>query len=186
MDIPTPLLLLLVSVTHDFYLPLEYYPAGGSWDVRRGSPRIDLVVLEGVCDRESRMPGEPESGMKGDVYSYMYICCMHRKTPALPLELCYIRSVDHKKLACRWWREPIPFLGDSLVRCRIRSGVRPQRRRVVRLRPELRSSRLWRRFPKMTNGRRPSYRFAPSLLVRSSQEACNKFRTTDPLDLYNN
>jgi hypothetical protein len=29
MDIPTPLLLLLVSVTHDFYLPLEYCPARG-------------------------------------------------------------------------------------------------------------------------------------------------------------
>jgi hypothetical protein len=45
------------------------------------------------------MPEEPESGMKGDVYSYIYIYCMHRETPALLLELLYIRRVDHNK-AC--------------------------------------------------------------------------------------
>jgi hypothetical protein len=53
MDIPTPLLLLLVSVTRVFYLPLDYFPCQGA-------------------------VGKP---------------------PALPLELLYIRSVDHNK-AC--------------------------------------------------------------------------------------
>jgi hypothetical protein len=57
------------------------------------------VALEGVCDRESGMPEEPESESTGDVYSYLYIYCMHRETPALLLELLYIRSVDHNK-AC--------------------------------------------------------------------------------------
>jgi hypothetical protein len=60
------------------------------------------VVLEGVCDRESGMPEEPESGMKGDEYSYIYYFACIGKTPAVPLELCYIRSIDHKKLAYRW------------------------------------------------------------------------------------
>jgi hypothetical protein len=43
----------------------------------------------------------PESGMEEDVYTYIYIYiyCMHRKTSALPLELCYIHSIDHDK-AC--------------------------------------------------------------------------------------
>jgi hypothetical protein len=48
------------------------------------------------------MPGEPEMGMKGDVYSYVYYIACIGKPPALPLELCYIRSVDHKKLAYGW------------------------------------------------------------------------------------
>jgi hypothetical protein len=45
---------------------------------------------------------EPESGMKGDEYSYIYYFACIGKTPAVPLELCYIRSIDHKKLAYRW------------------------------------------------------------------------------------
>jgi hypothetical protein len=53
-----------------------------------------------VCvDRESGMPEGPESGKKGDVFTYIYIYCMHREIPALPLELCYTRSIDHDK-AC--------------------------------------------------------------------------------------
>jgi hypothetical protein len=58
------------------------------------------VALEGVCDRESGMPEEPESEMKGDVYSYIYIyiACIGQ-TPALLLELLYIRRVGHNK-AC--------------------------------------------------------------------------------------
>jgi hypothetical protein len=54
--------------------------------------------MEGVCDRESGMPEEPESGMKEVVYSYIYIACIG-KPPALPLELLFIRNVDHNK-AC--------------------------------------------------------------------------------------
>jgi hypothetical protein len=61
IDIPTPLLLLLVSVTLEFYLPLDYFPA-------RGQLRCEgRESSQGVCDRESGMPEEPESGMKGDV-----------------------------------------------------------------------------------------------------------------------
>jgi hypothetical protein len=41
MDNPTPLLLLLVSVTHKFYLPLEYCPARGQlrYEERESSHR---------------------------------------------------------------------------------------------------------------------------------------------------
>jgi hypothetical protein len=39
------------------------------------------------------MPEGPESRMEEDVYTYIYIYCMHRKTSALPLELCYISIV---------------------------------------------------------------------------------------------
>jgi hypothetical protein len=67
MDIRTPLLLLLVSVTHDFYLPLEYLPARGQLRCKERESSHRLGVLEGVRDRESGMPEEPESGMKGDV-----------------------------------------------------------------------------------------------------------------------
>jgi hypothetical protein len=69
MDIPTPLLLLLVSVTHDFYLPLEYYPAEGQLRCEERESSHRLGGLEGACDRESGMPEEPELGMKGDEYS---------------------------------------------------------------------------------------------------------------------
>jgi hypothetical protein len=53
-----------------------------------------------VCvNRESGMPEGPESGMKGDVYTYIHIYRMHRETPALPLELVITRSLVHNK-AC--------------------------------------------------------------------------------------
>jgi hypothetical protein len=59
-----------------------------------------LVVWKVCVDRESEIPEGPESRME-DVYTYIYIYCMHRKTSALPLELCYIHSIDHNKAYIR-------------------------------------------------------------------------------------
>jgi hypothetical protein len=49
MDIPTPLLLLLVSVTYEFYLPLERLPARGQLRCEEREFSHRLGGLEGVC-----------------------------------------------------------------------------------------------------------------------------------------
>jgi hypothetical protein len=48
MDIPTPLLLLLVSVTHDFYIPLELLPARGQLRCEEREFSHQLGGSEGV------------------------------------------------------------------------------------------------------------------------------------------
>jgi hypothetical protein len=73
MDNPTLLLLLLASVTHDFYLPLEMTSCQGQLkcEERESSHRLGGFG-RCVLDRESGMPEGSESEV-GRSYIYIYI-----------------------------------------------------------------------------------------------------------------
>jgi hypothetical protein len=72
MNNPTLLLLLLVSDTHDFYLPLEITSCLGQLrcEERESSDRLgDFGRC--VLDWESRMPEWPEFGIWKKLYIYL-------------------------------------------------------------------------------------------------------------------
>jgi hypothetical protein len=69
MDNPTLLFLLLVSDTHDFYLPLEMISCLGQLrcEERESSHRLGGFG-KCVLDRESRMPEGPEFELEEVIY----------------------------------------------------------------------------------------------------------------------
>jgi hypothetical protein len=105
MDNPTLLLLLLVSDTHDFYLPLEMISYQGQLRCEEKESSHQLDGFERcVLDRESGMPEEPEFKVGRSyiyiyIYIYIYMCVcvlrMHRKPQLNPLNFCYTHSVVH-------------------------------------------------------------------------------------------
>jgi hypothetical protein len=72
MDIPTLLLLLLVSVTLDFHLPLEWRPAMGQLRCEERESSHRLGSLEGVHGSGVRNAGRArvEDGRR---YVYLYM-----------------------------------------------------------------------------------------------------------------
>jgi hypothetical protein len=74
MDNPTLLLLLLVSVTHYFYLPLEMTSCLGQFRCEEMESSHRLGGFERcVLDWESGMPERPELGVWDKLYIYIYI-----------------------------------------------------------------------------------------------------------------
>jgi hypothetical protein len=98
----------------------------GRWD---GMDRSFPIDLRGALEvRLRRSPGMPGRAM---VLSYswddedllFYLLLLHRKPELAPWLLFSPLALGHLKLAYGWWREPIPFLGDSLWVCKIGLGV---------------------------------------------------------------
>jgi hypothetical protein len=87
MDNPTLLLLLLVSDTQDFDLPLEMTSYLGQLrcEERESSHRFGGFG-RCVLDRESGMPERPEFGVWMTLYKLL---CMNRKPQLNPLKFCY-------------------------------------------------------------------------------------------------
>jgi hypothetical protein len=98
---------------------------------------------------------------------------LHRKPEIAPWLLCSPLTLGHSKLAYGWWREPVPFLGDSLWVCRIRLGVSSES--TDSMKEGLRcfaQGCLWRRSRMKTWD--PSYRCAGFSSCRLAQGACTK------------
>jgi hypothetical protein len=85
MDNRTLLLLLLVSVTHDFYLPLEMTSCQGQlkYEERDSSHQLGGFG-RCVLDRESGMSEEPKLKLEEIIYLYMLLR-MYRKPQLNPL-----------------------------------------------------------------------------------------------------
>jgi hypothetical protein len=85
IDNPTLSLLLLVSDTHNFYLPLEMTSCQG---LLRCEQRESSHQLHGfrrcVLDRKFGMPEGPESKLEEIIYLYMLLH-MHTKSQLNPL-----------------------------------------------------------------------------------------------------
>ena len=109
----------------DFCLSLVYFPAWIAAEVREREFSHWLGGFSEECvDQGSGMPEWPASRCLDEVYAYILACCLHRK-PSLILWLLLVPL--HPIKACiRMVTWTYPVLGDSLARCRIRSGVRRQ------------------------------------------------------------
>jgi hypothetical protein len=141
------------------------------------------LCFVGICWRAHHLPyGSPgmparavvlwHSWDDGDLLFYLLLL-LHKKPELAPWLLFTPLALGHLKLAYRWWREPIPFIGDSLWVCRIGLGVSSES--TDSMKEGLRcfaQGCLWRRSRMKTWS--PSYRCARFSSCRLAQGACTK------------
>jgi hypothetical protein len=129
------------------------------------------LTLDGdrLWRRVPRLPGVPSCFWEIWVWWDMeiYSLCIAAALENLSLLLVYYfipLVIGYLKLAYRWWREPIPFLGDNLWVCWIRLGAKVYSwRNPWGGLPCFAQGCLWWRSRMKTWS--PSYRYAGFLLI---------------------
>jgi hypothetical protein len=124
------------------------YDVGRWYGKDRSFPIDSRGALEVRLRRSPRMPGRAVvlwySWDDGGLLLYLLLLLQHRKPECAPWLLFSPFAIGHLKLAYGWWREPIPFLGDSLWVCKIGFGVPRRKGCVASLKDACGEDRGWR------------------------------------------